>query len=234
MSAGLTHALFTADLRLSIPKHELCSWGAYVKSRENGVRQRVGEQGFSIVEMIVVVVIIGVILAMTLLELQPTVQQFRANAALDQVRGAMRQARELAISERRTVVLRFVGNDTIQLWEVNVGAGGVQALANTPFLTLPVESTVTFMTFPGEPDTPDGYGIPAVPAGLEFAGVVGGPPVGMQFQSDGTFTDANGNPINGTVFLGITNIPTSSRAVTILGGTGRVHAWKGSGLSWFQ
>lgn len=195
---------------------------------------RGAESGFSIIEMMVVIVIIGIVLAMTMLELQPTVYQFRANAALDQVKGAMRQARELAISERRTVVVQFVGGNTVQLWQINVGAGGAQVLAAAPFMTLPIENTVTFMTFAGEPDTPDGYGIPAVPAGIEFGGVVGGPPVGMEFQSDGTFTDANGNPINGTVFLGITNIKTTARAVTILGGTGRVHAWKGSGLSWFQ
>jgi prepilin-type N-terminal cleavage/methylation domain-containing protein len=202
-----------------------------VKSRENGSRQHAGDVGFSLIEMVVVIVIIGVILAMTLLELQPTVQQFRANAALDQVKGAMRQAREAAISERRTIVVQFLNNNTIELFQVTEPGNVV---AGAPFMTLPIESTVSFMTFPGEPDTPDTYGIPAVPSGIEFAGVVGGPPIGMQFQSDGTFTDANGNPINGTVFLGITNIPTTARAVTILGGTGRVHAWKGSGLSWFQ
>jgi prepilin-type N-terminal cleavage/methylation domain-containing protein len=202
-----------------------------VKSRGNRLQRRTGERGFSLIEMMVVVVIIGIILTMTLLELQPTVYQFRANAALAQVKGAMRQARELAISERRTIVVQFVGNNTIELFEVNEPGNVVAAV---PFMTLPIETTVSFMTFAGEPDTPDTYGIPAVPSGIEFAGVVGGPPVGMQFQSDGTFTDANGNPINGTVFLGITNIKTSARAVTILGATGRVHAWKGSGLSWFQ
>jgi prepilin-type N-terminal cleavage/methylation domain-containing protein len=202
-----------------------------VKSRVNKLRQRDGERGFSLIETMVVVVIIGIILTMTLLELQPTVYQFRANAALDQVKGAMRQARELAISERRTIVVQFVGNNTVELFQVTEPGNVV---ANAPFMTLPIQSSVSFMTFAGEPDTPDTYGIPAVPSGIEFAGVVGGPPIGMQFQSDGTFTDANGNPINGTVFLGITNIPTTSRAVTILGGTGRIHAWKGSGLSWFQ
>jgi prepilin-type N-terminal cleavage/methylation domain-containing protein len=202
-----------------------------VKSWGNRLQRRTGERGFSLIEMMVVVVIIGIILTMTLLELQPTVYQFRANAALAQVKGAMRQARELAISERRTIVVQFVGNNTIELFEVNEPGNVVAAV---PFMTLPIETTVSFMTFAGEPDTPDTYGIPAVPSGIEFAGVVGGPPVGMQFQSDGTFTDANGNPINGTVFLGITNIKTSARAVTILGATGRVHAWKGSGLSWFQ
>jgi prepilin-type N-terminal cleavage/methylation domain-containing protein len=205
--------------------------GLHVKSRGNTTKRPSDERAFSLIEMMVVIVIIGIILSMTLLELQPTVYQFRANAALAQVKGAMRQARELAISERRTIVIQFVGNNSIQLFQVTE-PGNVVAVV--PFMTLPIESSVNFMTFGGEPDTPDAYGIPAVPAGIEFAGVVGGPPIGMQFQSDGTFTDANGNPINGTVFLGITNIKTTARAVTILGATGRIHAWKGTGLSWFQ
>jgi type II secretory pathway pseudopilin PulG len=203
-----------------------------VKSRGHRfLRTRGKEGGFTIIEMVVVIGIIMIIVSMAILELQPTLQQFRANAGLNQVKGAMRQAREIAISQRRTIVVQFVGNNTIQLFQV-VEPGNVRAV--NPFLTLPIENTVTFMTFAGEPDTPDVYGIPAVPAGIEFNGVVGGPPIGMQFQSDGTFTDANGTPINGTVFLGITNIKTSSRAVTILGATGRMHAWHGTGLSWFQ
>lgn len=202
-----------------------------MKSRGNTTRRPSDERAFSLVEMMIVIVIIGIILSMTLLELQPTVYQFRANAALAQVKGAMRQARELAISERRTIVVQFVGGNSIQLFQVTEPGNVV---AGAPFMTLPIESTVSFMTFAGEPDTPDVYGIPPVPAGIEFAGVVNGPPIGMQFQSDGTFTDANGNPINGSVFLGITNIKTTARAVTILGATGRIHAWKGTGLAWFQ
>lgn len=203
-----------------------------MKSREHRfLRTRHKEGGFTLIEMVVVVVIIMVILAMAILELQPTVQQFRANAGMDQVKGAMRQARELAISQRRTIVVQFVGNNTIELFQV-VEPGNVRAV--NPFLTLPIENTVSFQTFAGEPDTPDAYGIPAVPAGIDFNGVVGGPPIGMQFQSDGTFTDANGVPINGSIFLGIPNVKTSSRAVTILGPTGRIHAWHGTGLSWFQ
>jgi len=206
--------------------------GANVKSRcHRFLDARRKERGFTIIEMVVVIGIIMIILAMAVIELQPTVQQFRANAGMAQVKGAMRQAREIAISQRRTIVLQFVGNNTIQLFQV-VEPGNVRAV--NPFLTLPIENTVSFMTFAGEPDTPDAYGIPAVPAGVEFGGVVGGPPIGMQFQSDGTFTDANGVPINGTIFMGITNIKTSSRAVTILGATGRVHAFYGTGLSWFQ
>lgn len=194
------------------------------------------QSGFTMVEMVIVVIIIVVIAAIALVQLQPTVQQFRANAAMDQVKGALRQARELAISQRRTIVVQFVpATNRIQLFQV-LEPGNVRAAA--PFLTLPIQSTVQFMTVAGEVDTPDAYGIPAPPAGIMFGGVVNGPPAGMQFQSDGTFDNAAGTPINGTVFLAVPNIKTTERAVTILGATGRIHAFKSGGAAgvttWFQ
>ena len=90
------------------------------------------------------------------------------------------------------------------------------------------------MTFAGMPDTPDTFGVPGGGSGIMFGSVTGGPPSGMEFQSDGTFTDGTGVPINGTVFMGITNIPASARAVTVLGNTGRIRGYHGTGTGWFQ
>jgi hypothetical protein len=67
-----------------------------------------------------------------------------------------------------------------------------------------------------------------------FNGISGGPGSGMMFQSDGTFTDGNGNPINGTVFLMAPGTANSARAVTVLGNTGRIRAFKANGAGWFQ
>jgi len=92
--------------------------------------------------------------------------------------------------------------------------------------------TVTFMTFATEPDTPDAFGN-ATP--ICFGAVAGCPnPPFMQFQSNGTFVDGTGTPLNGTVFLGVTNIPTSARAITLLGTTGQVRLYKGTGSGWIQ
>lgn len=198
-------------------------------------------RGFSMAETAMVITIIMIIAAVAVIRLQPEVQQLRANAAMDQVKAAFRMGRETAISQRRTIVIQFV-------------AGGVGACSSTgssqcielsqmsepgnvvlpPYLVLPIETTVQFMTFATEPDLPipDNNGIPGT-GGVMFGGVSGGPVSGMQFQSDGTFTDGNGNPISGTVFMGIPNIPTSARAVAILGNTGRVHAFHGNGSGWY-
>jgi len=44
----------------------------------------------------------------------------------------------------------------------------------------------------------------------------------LVFMSTGGLVDANGNPISGTVFLGIPGKPATARAVTVLGSTGRI------------
>src|SRR6267143_579947 len=175
-------------------------------------------RGFTLIETLIVIAMSMTLMAISMFQLQPAMQLFRSRAATDQVKNILRQARELAISERRSVVVQFVGNNTIELFQV---LEPTNTIASTPFLTVPLESGVQFMTLSGETDTPDSFGIPST-GGIEFGGIAGAPPTGMQFQSDGTFTDGTGNPINGTVFLGSPNANSTAGAVTVLGNTGRV------------
>jgi prepilin-type N-terminal cleavage/methylation domain-containing protein len=65
------------------------------------------EQGFSMIEMMVVIAIIMVIAAMAIVQLQPALQQNRATAAAAEVKSALRQGRETAVSARRTVQVQF-------------------------------------------------------------------------------------------------------------------------------
>jgi type II secretory pathway pseudopilin PulG len=176
------------------------------------------------IETLIVIAVVLIVSAITIFKLQPMIQQVRANAAMDQVMGQLRMGREAAISERRNILVSFSGNNTIQLTRVNVPAG------QSVLSTLAVEPSVVFMTFPGVPDTPDGFGNAAP---VYFEGINGGP-VGMQFQSDGTFVDGAGNLVNGTVFLGIAGVPSSARAVTVLGATGRVRSYKSTPDGWIQ
>jgi hypothetical protein len=211
-------------------------------------------RGFSTLELLTTMFILLVVSAMAVIQLQPTLQQIQANAGMDQLKSTLRQARELAISDRRTIVVQFLNAATgtacppagntfnciaLTLMVVTPGTPpgpSTQALAASPFLVLPIESRVQLLSFAGEPDTPDGFigGPPVPPNGLYFASTAGAPLSGMAFQSDGTFTDGNGNPINVSVFIGETGMPSSARAVTVLGNTGRVFAYHGTGTGWFR
>jgi len=214
-------------------------------------RRMNSERGYSIVEMVIVTLTIFIVSAMAVLQLQPAWQQIQANAGMAQVKATLRQARETAISQRRTIVVQFMnaavatpcppsGNtiNCIALTQEVVTPGNppTQAPAPNPFLIVPIESNVGLLSFAGEPDTPDAFigAAPAAPNGVYFGSTAGVPPSGLQFQSDGTFTNGTVNPVNLTVFLGEANIPTTARAVTILGNTGKVTGYAGTGLAWFR
>ncbi len=205
-----------------------------LKTRSNARRGGDQARGFSMVEMLVVVAIAMVIAGIAIIQSRPGLMQIRANTAKDLVQGSLRRARESAISDRRSVKVEFLVNPPanppgsyVRLTRLGGGVGPDIVIAMTP-----IPGSVIYTTFPGEPDTPDGFGN-AWP--VYFGGVNNGPAAGMIYQSDGTFAAATGIPINGTVFMGIPNQPTTARAVTILGTTGRVRSYHISGTTtWFD
>jgi type II secretory pathway pseudopilin PulG len=213
--------------------------GVKVKTRQSfslqtELQRRSSQAGFSLTEMMIVVLVGMVVTAMAIVQLQPALQDFRASAAEDTVKSTLRQAREYAISQRRTVAVSFA-NDAFGDAEVVLNlytvANGVQALNNTPFLTVPINRSVQFMQ-EGLPDTPDKFGNCAA---LCFNGAGYAAGTIIEFQSDGTFTNGTGTPINGSIFMGMQGVPATARAITILGSTGRIKSWTGtSGINWVQ
>lgn len=207
--------------------------------RANRIWARSRQRGFSLLEMMVVVLIIMLILGMVILQLQPMLASSRADSAMKEVVDELRQAREYSISNRRYVQVSFitqiVGGQTLyevqstQMNTLTTGGGAV----NPVLRTTPIEAPMTFYLTPNMNDTPDAFGNASA---IEFGGIAGGPVTGMLFQSDGELV-AGGTylPINGTVFLGKAGIaPSLARAVTVLGTTGRVRGWKALGLNWTQ
>lgn len=189
-----------------------------------------GSRGFSMVETLAVIAITLIIAAMAVPKLQPMIQEQRANAAVNQAVGQFRQAREYAISKRRYVQVQFSGNNTITLIQKDSLLN--KNNADVTLSTLSLEGTVVFTTFPGVPDTPDGFGNSSA---IYFENTAGGPAAGMMFQSDGTFVDmGTGVPINGSVFMGVPTIDTSARAVTVLGATGRIRPYRSTPFGWLR
>jgi len=209
-------------------------WAASLAVRDarlsRGVSAKRRQFGFSTLELTFVIVTSLAVMAMSVIQMQPFLQQTQANSAQQQLKESLRQARETAISDRRTIVVKFTGTKTTAFYTV---AEPSNTVSTTPYLTLVLPGAAMFSTLSGEIDTPDSFGKPAS-GGIEFGGVTGTPTAGVEFQSDGTFTDGNGNPINGTIFLALPNVLTSARAITILGNTGRIKVYRYTGTSWVQ
>ncbi|MGA7840867.1 MAG: type II secretion system protein [Candidatus Acidiferrales bacterium] len=198
------------------------------------------QRGFSMIEMSVVVMLILIISAMALIAYLPTLQDVRFDTAMRQVLDQLRQGREYALTNRRYVQITFptvvIAGKTyyevtlLQRNDLTAGAGAVNQVLSTVPIQYPAQYTLVSGV-----DTPDGFcgGVPTSP--IMFEGLAGGPVGGMLFQSDGELVDGTTfQPINGTVFLGYPGKNTSARAITVLGGTGRIRGWKGTGTYWFR
>jgi Tfp pilus assembly protein FimT len=195
-------------------------------------KQRAGERAFTIIELMVVVLIVFIIAAMAIVQMKPTIAASRSDTAMDQVIDQLRQAREYSIDNRRYVAVTFqtVGTQAqIVITQKNsqTANAGNDVVLSTVTLQYPVQFCVCSM-----PDTADGFGNGGA---IYFEGASGGPAGGMWFQSDGELVDGTSlQPINGTVFLGVTGSKNLSRAITVLGTTGRVRGYKSTGSAWFS
>jgi prepilin-type N-terminal cleavage/methylation domain-containing protein len=186
------------------------------------------QRGFTLLEMLIVVAIIGTLGAMAALISPGYIRQQKAEGAVSQALEVIRTARETAISERRNVRIVFTPPDVIQTVRENLPIGGV-AQAPTVLRTVQLENRVRFLR-PVANDTPDLFATtPAQTGAVAF-----GPSVTRAFTSEGTLIDSNGDVLNGTVFLAIPNQPNSGRAMSIFGATALLRTWRWDGTKWVE
>ena len=183
------------------------------------------EQGFTLLECLIVVGIMAILTGITILGSTGPMQNYKANAALDVVSSQLRVAREISITQRRNVQITIDTVNQAVSYQV-LAPLGATAEVNGPVVTVPLPPQTTFMLETGVPDTPMGFGNTSA----VYIGNLSGGPIGMAFTPTGTFSDSTyNNPINGTIFVGMANKPTTARAVTIFGSTGRVRPYTYNG-----
>jgi prepilin-type N-terminal cleavage/methylation domain-containing protein len=186
------------------------------------------EKGFSLLESLLVVAVVGVMTGIAILGSAGPMQTYTANAAMDVISSQLRIARQISISQRRyvkVVVDPVAKTISYQTYSLTFAPEGL-------LTTVPLPPRTGFILETGIPDTPMAFGNTSA---ILIGGVSGGPPSGMYFTPTGSFSDGTFyNAVNGTIFIGVPNQPSSARAVTILGSTGRIRPYVWSSSHWTE
>jgi prepilin-type N-terminal cleavage/methylation domain-containing protein len=183
-------------------------------------------RGFSLIEMMVVVALILIVLAFSIMAIQPALKQTHLTAGYNQALMAMRQARDLSVAQRQIYFVTL--NNGVQPNTITITQGSTGAVVST--YALP--SDVAFDAEPGLPNsptaaptTPDGFGTGATAIDFD-QGIVAGAKNVIYFYPDGSAADVLGNVNNGVVYIARPGFVDSSRAITLWGATGRLRGWR--------
>jgi prepilin-type N-terminal cleavage/methylation domain-containing protein len=193
------------------------------RTNNSGLR---GEAGFTLAELMITVGILGTLAIMAVMVSPAFTNTAKADSGTEQVLDLFRSAREVAVSQRRNVEIRFIGNNGLQTVRRDIGAGGVQT-GLTTLRTIQLENKMELRKDPAvTADTPSGFGNAAA---TNF-GATGA----RMFTSEGTFVDANGDVLNGTVLISNPAMVNSQRAVTVMGATALIRAFRWDGRKWVE
>jgi len=184
------------------------------------------EAGFTLIEVLITATIVSILLAVTVLVLPSAITSAKADSGSSQLSALLRTAREQAVTERRNVEIRFVAPDRAEAWRQEIDDDGVE-IGETLVQEVFIGERMEMQRFADLPDTPDGFG--AAPDPVVFTG-----DAPWCFTSEGTLVDANGDVVNGSVFLGQPAAPMTARAVTLFGPTALLREWQWNGRAWTE
>jgi prepilin-type N-terminal cleavage/methylation domain-containing protein len=190
--------------------------------------------GYSVIEILIVVALIGVLCAMAIPQIVAERRLSRTVAMTREVLSQMRYARQQAMSQRQAFTFQY--NDTtkwVSVIDHNVNSGAALLISpgfpNNPGST--VVASVPLATG-GLIASEIRYGIPVgVPTGPLRDGApmtaLNGNLVNITFQPDGSVIDTTGDPDDCALFFYNSSAPRgTASAVSILGASGRVKIWR--------
>jgi len=188
------------------------------------------QAGFSLIETMLVVGIMGVITSIAVIQVGSTRQALKGDGAMRVVLSQLNQAKQLAITQRRNMRVTFTGSNSVQIIREEVPGPTLTTLSSVPFeggLQL-TRITSPNIGEPPAPELPSPAPTPPSTAGVAF----GNGTTEMKFSPEGVFVDQNGLTLNGTVFVALAGQVMSARAITVFGSTGRIRAFRWDGSSW--
>jgi type II secretory pathway pseudopilin PulG len=187
------------------------------------------EAGFTTLELMfsLVIVVMGSVMAFE--AYSNALPSMRADVGMELLEAQLRQAREVAIDQRRYVQVTFQGTSEL----VGVVQGVTCSSPSTPpCFDYFLPNKMVYMLFTGIGDTPDLYCTGQTMAPVTYNCPSSTLPCRITFSSDGSVQDGQSGSYNGTIFIGIAGKSRTARAVTILSATGKIKGWRYTGTAW--
>jgi prepilin-type N-terminal cleavage/methylation domain-containing protein len=190
------------------------------------VRKGRTEAGFSLIEALVVIAIVLVMAATAIIQIGPRLKSAKTDTALATALGQLRQYHEAAVDQRHVYRVSFMAPRTIQVDQMTFDSSGNQVFTFINSIDLPIETQ--FACIEGIPTSqsgvPDGLGNGKT--AIDFSLDHGGGGTAVFFQKDGRATDSAGRLNDGVVYIAQTGELSSSKALSVLGATGRIKGWR--------
>lgn len=179
------------------------------------------QKGFSLPELIIVLLVAAIILVLALPQIISSRRLFRFAGLQRQVAASLRDARQEAMSQRVPVTFRYQNNTR----QIIIYGGSFGAFSDA-------KNIVHEMTDSGLAKNDVRYGRPA---GVSLSALSDGTnltalsnnAVEITFQPDGSVVDASNNPQNKALFFYHNqHRKETAFAVSVLGAGGRVKVWR--------
>ena len=184
-------------------------------------KKRAYQKGFSLPELIIVLLIIAIIGVIALPQIIASRRAFRFSGMQRQVAAALAEARQQAMSQRKAVTFRYKNTEkeTViyggSFGTVNDSKNKIEALDGSGIQ----KAEIVY-------GRPSGASTAALGDGTDVSALSGGT-VEVTFQPDGSVLDSSGNPENKAVFFYHSKKPKSMAfAVSVLGAGGRIKIWR--------
>ena len=190
------------------------------------------------IEMLTVVAICIIMASISFISMVPVMKQHRVTNAYNMTLAAMRQARDNAVSQRTSYSVTFTtdcaakhdhsGSYTGDGFQGDQNTGAVYQLADGCIVSARIGDSP-----PLRPRTATEPGRVPIDFGYTANGTAAAEPTAIYFCPDGSAQDAEGGAGNcagswdgGVVYIARKGDLLSSRAITLWGGTGRIHGWR--------
>ncbi len=191
------------------------------------------QKGFSLLELMIVIVIILIMASFTFIALMPQFENNDLDHAYDTVLSVLLQYRNLATmqSNRYIIVPSAPGTLTVQLWGYSPPPATSPAPVTVRTYTLPAD--IQFAVQTGFPSPgPDGFGNGGSAILFNACAVVESGNPCLIFYPNGSAQDDLGNYNSGVLYLtrpggGV----YSSRAIDVFGASGRIRGWRLNNVS---